>query len=96
MKIDPNMIPGLADHRPGGHTRTLIENLGDSFSRMLADVNQAQQAADRKIEEFATTPEKDIHGTMIAMEKAGITLRMLLQVRAKLISAYHEFSRMQI
>ena len=96
MRIDPNMIHGLAGQAPGVRTKTLIENMGDSFSRMLAEVNRAQQAADRKIEEFATTPEKDIHGTMIAMEKAGISLRMLLQVRAKLISAYHEFSRMQI
>ena len=32
---------------------------------------------------------------MIAMEKADISLKMLLQVRGKLVSAYEEVMRMQ-
>lgn len=95
MKIDPMQIPGFRNQH-AGPTTTLLENISNSFSSMLAEVNQAQIEADRKIEEFATSPNKDLHGTMIAMEKAGISLRLLLQIRSKLTNAYHEITRMQI
>lgn len=74
----------------------LVKSLGESFGNMLSDVNKAQLEADQKIEEFATSPEKDIHGTMIAMEKADISLKLMLQVRAKMIGAYHEVMRTQV
>lgn len=78
-----------------GSSATLAHDLGQSFSKMLDEVNALQLEADRKIGEFATSPEKDIHGTMIAMQKANISLRMLMQVRSKMINAYHEIMRMQ-
>ena len=37
----------------------------------------------------------DIHQAMIAMEKAGISFSLLLQVRNKIITAYEEIMRMQ-
>ncbi len=33
---------------------------------------------------------------MIAMQKADVSLRLLLQVRSKLTSAYQEITRMQL
>ena len=45
--------------------------------------------------ELLTASEKDIHGTVIAMEKAEISLRLLLQVRNKLTTAYEEVMWMQ-
>ncbi|MDH4121071.1 MAG: flagellar hook-basal body complex protein FliE [Deltaproteobacteria bacterium] len=95
MKIDQIHIGLLDANKAKPSTQNLVENLGNSFGSMLEDVNQAQLAADQKIEEFATSGEKDIHGTMIAMEKADVTLKMMLQVRSKLTNAYHELMRMQ-
>jgi flagellar hook-basal body complex protein FliE len=37
----------------------------------------------------------DIHTTMIAMEKSGISSRLLLAARNKMIAAYEEVMRMQ-
>ena len=67
-----------------------------TFSKMLDDTNRLQLEAEKKQTEFMTSANKDIHGTMIAMEKADISLRLLLQVRNKLTAAYEEISRMQI
>ncbi len=96
MKVLPNPVP-FADDKPAakGGT-TLIDQLSNDFSKMLNEVNTLQLAADKKIEEFATVREKDLHGTMIAMQKADVSLRLLLQVRAKLTSAYQEIMRTQL
>jgi len=40
--------------------------------------------------------KKDIHGTMLALEKADLSMRLMLQVRNKLVSAYDEVMRMQV
>ena len=77
-------------------SQSLVDRVGDTFERMFNDVNNLQHAADKKVEEFATSPDKDVHGTMIALQKADMSLRLFLQVRAKLTAAYQELMRMQI
>lgn len=78
-----------------GSSANLASNLGSTFGKMLDEVNALQLQANQKVEEFATSPDKDIHGTMIALQKADVSLRMMLQVRNKLLNAYQEITRMQ-
>lgn len=77
-------------------SRTAVAEAGDTFRQLFDEVNGLQLQADRKVEEFATSPDKDIHGTMIALQKADLSLRLFMQVRAKLTSAYQEVMRMQV
>ena len=71
-----------------------------SFETMLKqsldEVNQIQRNADQAIEALATGKQKDIHQTMIAMEKADVAFRLLMQIRNKVISAYETIMRMQV
>ena len=93
----PNIPPSTASAvLPKPDSNTVIDSTRDTFSRLFNEVNSLQLQADRKIEEFATSPEKDVHGTMIALQKADLSLRMFLQVRSKLTAAYQEIMRMQI
>jgi flagellar hook-basal body complex protein FliE len=99
MIVKPPALPILdatQAARPAPQGTTAVERLGDTFSRMLNDVNALQQTADRKMEAFATSPEKDVHGTMIALQQADLSLRLFLQIRAKLTTAYQEVMRMQL
>lgn len=70
--------------------------LGSTFEKMFNEVENQQQVAEAKQTELLTSPNKDIHGTMIEMEKAEVSLRLLMQVRNKLTSAYEEIMRMQV
>ena len=96
VKLDPNLGQLAAQKLPRGSSGALADQLSDSFSHMLKEVNNLQTAADKKIEEFATSKEKDIHGSMIAMQKADVSLRLLMQVRSKLTVAYQELMRTQL
>lgn len=71
-------------------------SFGDMLKTMVAETNQQQQNADQAIQQLHTGDEKNLHGAMISMEKADISLRYMIQVRNKAIDAYQEIMRMQV
>lgn len=71
------------------------ESFGQWLNRSINAVNSMQQEADSAARQLVSGESKDIHGTMIAMQKADIALNLMLEVRNKIISAYDEIKRMQ-
>ncbi len=69
---------------------------GDFLKNLAQEANTSQLHADRKIQEVTTGRNKDLHGAVLAMEKAEIQMRLLSQVRNKVIEAYKEIMRMQV
>lgn len=65
-----------------------------ALGKSVEELNRLSNEADQKVQEMLMG-EKDIHEAMIAMEKAGISLRLMIQVRNKIIAAYEEIMRMQ-
>ena len=72
---------------------------GKGFGEVLKDsikkVNALQLEADEAIKSFAKGESKDIHETMIAVQKADISFQMMMQIRNKIVEAYQEVMRMQ-
>ena len=62
----------------------------------IAEVNEVQLAADRAAEQIAAGETKNLHGAMIKLEEADISLRLMVQVRNKAVEAYQEIMRMQV
>ena len=52
--------------------------------------------ADDKLSKLASGEDTDLHGTMIALEEADITLRTMVAVRDKVVGAYQEIMNMSI
>ncbi len=71
-----------------------LSGFKETLTQSIQELNQLSNAASLKIQEMVTG-EADIHEAMIAMEKAGISFRLMLQVRNKVLSAYEEIMRMQ-
>jgi flagellar hook-basal body complex protein FliE len=73
---------------------------GKSFGDFLADsigkVNSIQQEANVAMEKLASGETQNLHETMLAVEKAEISFKMMNQVRTKVIDAYREIMKMQI
>jgi flagellar hook-basal body complex protein FliE len=65
------------------------------LARALNEVNQLNADANEAVENLAAGNQKDIHQTMIALEKADVAFQLLMQVRNKIISAYETIMRMQ-
>lgn len=63
----------------------------------LDSVNQMQDRAQQLKEKFAIGDNSvSLSDVMIASQKANITLQTTVQVRNKLVSAYHDIMNMQI
>ncbi len=77
------------------NTNTGETSFGQWLKQSLAEVSQLQDAADDASQKLITGQSSDIHGTMIAMQKAGIALDLVMEVRNKVIAAYDEVKRMQ-
>jgi len=71
-------------------------SFGVMLKGAIKEVNQLQGEADASIEQLITGESKNLHETMIAMEKANISFRLMMEVRNKIIEAYQEIMRMQI
>ena len=88
-------VPGNLDAKKIG-----VEEGGASFADTLTEslgkVNDLQKEADKAIEEFATGKTRNIHETMIAVNKADIAFRLTMQVRNKIVEAYQEVMRTQV
>jgi flagellar hook-basal body complex protein FliE len=65
------------------------------LAQSLEEVNRLHMAADEAVENLAAGKQKNIHETMIALEKANVAFQLLMQVRNKVISAYETIMRMQ-
>jgi flagellar hook-basal body complex protein FliE len=104
MKIDQLIIPTIGPiSSPQSKTISSIsegDDKGKSFSNMLTEsidkVNDLQKQADTAIDDLVIGNNKDIVQTMITMEKADISFRLMMQVRNKILQAYEEVMRMQV
>jgi flagellar hook-basal body complex protein FliE len=79
----------------GGADQT-EKSFADSLKDAVNQVNTLQNQSNVKMQELATGKSQNIHETMIAAEKADIALRLMVQVRNKMIEAYQEMLRMQV
>lgn len=69
---------------------------GDIFEGMVVSANTQIRAAEAAGEAFAAGQRDDIHGTMLALSKADIELRVVGTMRNKIVDAFYELWRMQV
>ena len=88
-------VPGNLDTKKIGLEEGTT-SFADTLTESLDKVNDLQKEADKAIEEFATGKTRNIHETMIAVNKADIAFRLTMQVRNKIVEAYQEVMRTQV
>ena len=78
----------------GGATKV---SFSDALKNSLDAVNAEQVKAGELGQAFAAGDDKvALSDVMISMQKASINMQATIQVRNKLVSAYHEIMNMQI
>ncbi|OLC90779.1 MAG: flagellar hook-basal body complex protein FliE [Deltaproteobacteria bacterium] len=71
-------------------------SFGEVLKDSLAQVNHLQHEADGAIQQLATGGTATLHDTMLTIEKAELSFRLMMQVRNKIVEAYQEVLRMQV
>jgi flagellar hook-basal body complex protein FliE len=74
---------------------------GTDFAAVLensiAQVNQTQQQAEGMAANFAAGDSSaNLHEVMISLQKANVSFQEMVQVRNKLVTAYHDVMNMTI
>ncbi len=98
-KLAIEAIGNIAAGKTGGAARLqddapgFADSLAGALKAVDADQNVAQRAAERfQLGDTAVTLED----TMITMQKANLSFQMLVQVRNRLLTAYHDIMNMQV
>jgi flagellar hook-basal body complex protein FliE len=75
---------------------SVTEGAGKFFSELVNKVNAMSVESDQAIKKLATGENRNLHETMIAVEKASISFLFMSQVRNKALEAYQEVMRMPV
>lgn len=105
--FSPNALPmmqpeGVARQNTATPTPETSEgeatNLSTDFSEQLSEfverVDAEQKVAESQATAFAEGKNNDLHGTMISLQRADISLRLAANVRNRALEAYREIMRM--
>jgi len=65
------------------------------LARSIDGVELSQQGADREAQKLALG-QGNLHETALALEKADISMRVLVKARNKVVEAYQEVMRMNV
>jgi flagellar hook-basal body complex protein FliE len=68
---------------------------GAALSAYLGSVQRTQKEADAEVTRLALG-EGNLHEVAIALEKAELSTRLMVQVRNKIVDAYREVMRMNV
>ena len=71
-------------------------SFADVLKNKVQEINKLQLDADTAISKVELENSGSIHEAMIALEKASISFRTMMQVRNKILEAYQEVMRMQV
>jgi len=72
------------------------KNFQTFLMESLEKVNQLQVQAEQLNQQLALGQAENLHDVMIASEKAGLSLQLVIQIRNRVVEAYQEIMRMQI
>ena len=104
MKIDRftsqipsvQISPELTKKSKVSDTQGAASDFGHMLFDKLQQTDQLQKSAETASADLATGKTRNLHETILAMEMADTSLRLMVTVRNKAIEAYQEIMRMPI
>ncbi len=72
------------------------ESFSSVFENAINEVNSDQIKAEQSITNYVSGKDTNLHNTLISLEKAEVSFKMMMQVRSKLMEAYQEIMRTSV
>lgn len=76
----------------GGGGEAFAEHLKSAIN----EVNELQQGSEKALGDMATGQVKDLHQAALSISKAETSMKLMLEIRNKALSAYKELGRTQL
>ncbi len=85
---------------PFANVKSIDEPARGDFNNVLksamGEVGELQAKANQSIQQMVGEGKGDLQETMIALEKADVSFKLMMQIRNKVLDAYQEIMRMQV
>ncbi len=91
-------IRGITQEKPKAteETQSGQATFGEFFLDKLEEVNELNLEADNLVQQAVAGKDVSPHTTLIALQKADISFRLLMSVKERIVQAYQEVLRMPI
>jgi flagellar hook-basal body complex protein FliE len=86
----------LLANKSGNVVEGSSTDFAQELRNALGNVNQMQVEGEKAMSDIATGSVKDLHQAAIAIDKAEISMKLMLEVRNKALNAYKEITRTQM
>jgi len=86
----------LLKSKSTGSAESSKTDFAQELRNALGNVNDMQVDSERAMSDISTGSVKDLHQAAIAIDKAEISMKLMLEVRNKALNAYKEITRTQM
>ena len=99
---DINNVSGLSTadllKEKSGQSATPAQGGGfaEKLKSAIGEVNEMQETGEKAMSDIATGQVKDLHQAALSIDKAEISMKLMLEVRNKALNAYKEITRTQM
>ena len=94
--ILPTVQPGISADAESPRRAGFGDDFSNRLENALRGVSNQVNAADVRLARVAAGEEADLHGTMIALQEADISVRLMVSVRDEAVEAYEKIMNMQV
>lgn len=89
-------VPVAAKASAGGAPSSPVTPFEEVLKSSMRQVNSLQMGADQMVARLSLGEVEDVSQVSVAVEKAELALRTLVEVRNKLVDAYQQITRMPV
>lgn len=91
-EVDPSRLAGGQGAPEAGRA----PQFGRILNQFIDSVNETQKTAEAETRKVLMGQTSNLHQAMLAGEESGIALRLMVEVRNKLVEGFQEVMRMQV
>ncbi len=95
-KIDAISTPSTEQLLKQKSTSVTSDGFAKQLESAINDVNELQQDSENAVADMATGQVKDLHQAALAIGKAEVSMKLMLEIRNKALNAYKELGRTQL
>jgi flagellar hook-basal body complex protein FliE len=96
--MDVRGLHGLGSAKPPlpGAAKPAAPGFGDLLGKLVNAVSDLQTEVDESVRRGATGEPEEVHDMLLAVNKAELSFRLMVEVRNKLVEAYQEVMRLPV